>query len=134
MKIQISTDYAIRILQYLHMHEDKEELHTAMKIAGAIDVTYPFFIKIANILKKKGLINSVQGRNGGYTLGQPAHEISLYDVFVCIEGELLVNRCLEGRPCTKGKHKNCTLKEFLSEVQKDLVAKWSSQTIADLAN
>ena len=54
MKIQVSTDYAVRILQHLHRHENKETPLTAMSIAEAIRVPYPFFIKIANRLKQLG--------------------------------------------------------------------------------
>ena len=54
MRIQISTEYAIRILHFLNTQKG---MHTAMDIADAIDVTYPFFIKIANRLKN--LVSSI---------------------------------------------------------------------------
>jgi len=132
MKIQVSTDYAVRILQ--HLHQSSGELHTASSIAEAIGITYPFFIKIANQLKKRKLIDSVQGRNGGYFLGKPAEEISLYDVFLSIEGELVVSHCLSGQPCTKGKHKDCKLHNVFRAVQGKVINELSSQTIADLAS
>jgi len=131
MKIQISTDYAIRILQYLHLN--KEQTHTAMSVAQAVGVTYPFFIKIANLLKKNGLLVSIQGRNGGYGLGRSADQISLYDVFVCVEGEMQINRCLSGEPCTKGTHKDCNLHRVFYDLQSKVISELSKQTIADVA-
>jgi len=132
MKIQISTDYAIRILHYLDTHKG---MHTATDIADAIDITYPFFIKIANRLKKQGLLSSVQGRNGGYMLGKLAHEISLYDVFMCVEGELQISHCIQkGVPCTQGKSRNCKLHKAWHTLQSKMIEEMSTQYIADLAS
>jgi len=131
MKLQISTDYAVRILQHLHSH--KGELLTAMEIAESTGMTYPFFIKIASQLKKKDLLNSTQGRKGGYQLGKPACEISLYDVFLCIEGELQLNRCRgEEAPCFQGEINVCKLHEFFDELQRKVIAEMSELSIADL--
>lgn len=132
MKLQISTDYAVRILQYLHRQSG--EVQAANSIAQSIDITYPFFIKVANQLKKHELVSSVQGRNGGYALGRAAQEISLYDVFLCMEGELNMNRCLKtGGPCENGEVNNCKLHTFLHSLQEKLIAELSAQSIADLA-
>ena len=133
MKIQISTDYALRILRYLH--ENKGELHTAMNIAQAIGITYPVFIKIANQMKREKLLNSAQGRHGGYQLGKPAHEISFYDVYLCIEGDLQINRCFketEDEPCTNGHKAHCKLHQFLHSLQDEMIASMSEVSIADL--
>jgi len=133
MQLQISTDYAVRILQYLHKHKD--DLPTAMTISQSIGITYPFFIKIANQLKQKGLLNAVQGRNGGYRLAKPAQDISLYDVFHSIEGDLRINRCLqEGGSCSRNAHESCKLHKFLKSMQDKLISEMSNQTIADFAH
>jgi len=135
MQMQISTDYAIRILQYLHENGNGEELHTAMHIAQAIGITYPFFIKIANLLKQRGLICAVQGRNGGYRITGPAHEVSVYDVYLCMEGALQINRCFksEDEPCTNGNKEDCKVRGFLSRLQNDvIIAEMSKKKIADL--
>ena len=133
MRLQTSTDCAIRILQYLHEHR-RGGLHSAVRITEQIGIAYPFFTKVANQLKRHGLLTSVQGRNGGYHLGKSAHEISLYDVFLCIEGELLLNRCLNGHPCTRGEHKDCKLHSVLHGLQGRVIAELSGQTIADLVD
>ena len=131
MKIQISTDYAIRILQYLHVN--KEDIHTAMMISQAVGITYPFFIKIANLLKKSGLLYAEQGRKGGYRLGKPADQISIYDVFAGVEGELCLSRCLQrDQNCDRGNLDTCHLRSFFHGVQETLVEKMMQQDIAAL--
>ena len=133
MKLQISTDYAVRILQCLHSRNGKSI--PATEIAESIGITYPFFIKIANQLRKRGLLRSVQGRNGGYLLGKPACEISLYEVFLCIEGELQFSRCLtKGAPCQQGEMRNCKLRVFLYDLQGKVIEEMSERSIADLSS
>ena len=135
MQVQISTDYAIRILQYLHKH--KEELPTAMTISQSIGITYPFFIKIANQLKQKGLLSAVQGRNGGYRLARCAHEISVYDVFLAIEGDLQINRCLQpGQQCSRGEgvREECKLHKFFHGLQEKIIADMVEQNVADFVH
>jgi len=130
MQMQISTDYALRILQYLHKH--KEDLPTAMTISQSIGITYPFFIKIANQLKQKGLLSAVQGRNGGYRLARPAHQISIYDVFLSIEGSLHINRCLqEDQHCSRSAREHCHMHKFFHGLQQKLIDEMSSKNIAD---
>ena len=133
MQLQISTDYAIRILQYLHKNND--DLPTAMTISQSIGITYPFFIKIANQLKQKGLLSAVQGRNGGYRLARPAHQISIYDVFLSIEGQLQINRCLQkDQHCSRGDKGDCLMHGFFRSLQEMLVEEMSGKNIADFVH
>jgi len=130
MQFQISTDYAIRILSYLHAN--KEELPTAATISSSIGVTYSFFIKIANQLKKKGLLAAIQGRNGGYRLAKPASEISFYDVFMAIEGKLQINRCLkDDKFCSRDAVDHCPVHVYLESLQESMIQALSKKYIAD---
>jgi len=108
-----------------------------MNISAATGMTYPFFIKIANLLKKKELIKAVQGRKGGYKLGRPAHKISFYEVFLAIEGEMQINRCFqsEDEPCTNGHKEDCKVHKFLRHVQENVLVKsMQEKTISELAH
>ena len=132
MKFDIHTDYAVRALRLLHTLEGKAL--TAMDIAVSINTTSPIFTKIANKLKRAGLLKTVQGRGGGYVLGKSAHEISLYDVFTCIEGDLRINHCIEtGGLCSHGEHVKCKAHGLFYGIQQDLVDKLSNAFISDLA-
>ncbi|MCL2842777.1 MAG: Rrf2 family transcriptional regulator [Oscillospiraceae bacterium] len=133
MRLQVSTDYAIRILHYLHVH--REDSSTAMAISQSIGITYPFFIKIANQLKRKGLLKAIQGRKGGYYLARPGEEISLYDVFWSIEGDLALNRCLlEDKFCSSMNPDECEFCGYFQELQEQVIGALSGKTIADFAH
>jgi len=108
-----------------------------MHISRATGMTYPFFIKIAKLLRKKELVKTVQGRNGGHKLGRPAHEISFYDVFLAIEGEMQINRCFkpEDESCTNGRKEDCEVHKFLRHVQDNVLIKsMQEKMISELAH
>jgi len=106
-----------------------------MAIAEAIGITYPNFIRIADKLRKGGLVRTIQGRSGGQVLGKDAHEIRVYDVFFAIEGDLQINRCLEDDGfCSRGNPEDCEVHTFLSTLQGKMIEEMSDQTIADLAD
>jgi len=133
MRIQVSTDYAIRILYYLHANQG--ELSTAMTISQSIGITYPFFIKIANQLKRKGLLQAIQGRNGGYHLARPGEEISLYDVFWSIEGDLTLNRCLKNDNfCNRIDPEDCDFHQYFKELQDQVIGVLRGKSIADFSH
>ena len=131
MRFEISTDYAIRALRLLHLREG--EVLTTMELAQSIGTTSPVFAKIAGKLRHVGILRTIQGQKGGYVLGKPAHEISVYDVFLCIEGDLRINCCLEtGGRCTHGDQMECKVHDILYGIQDELIEKLSNVSIADL--
>ena len=132
MQLQVSTKYAIRILQYLHLCG--RELPTAMTIAVATGVTYSNVLKIAVQLKRHGLLDTVQGRNGGYVLAKAAAEISVYDIFLAIEGDLQINRCLKDEQyCSRGEGGKCSAHDYFQDLQNDVAALLSRKCIADFS-
>ena len=131
MRFEISVDYAIRALRLLHIREG--EVLTTMEIALSIGTTSPIFAKIATKLRHAGILKTIQGQKGGYVLGKPANEINIYDVFLCIEGDLRINVCIEtGELCTHGKQVKCKVHDILYGVQEELIEKFSNVSIADL--
>jgi Rrf2 family protein len=131
MQFEIHTDYAIRSLRLLYTRGD--EILTAMQIAIAIGTTSPTFSKIANKLRSSGLLKTIQGGQGGYVLGKPANEISIYDVLLSIEGELRINLCIEnGERCEHGEEVKCKVHDIMYGIQEELIEKLSNVFIADL--
>ena len=131
MRFEISTDYAIRALRFLYLSEG--EVVTTMELAQSIGITFPVFSKIATKLRRAGILKTIHGQKGGYVLGRPANEISIYDVFLCIEGDLRINHCLEsGEPCDHGEQVKCKVHDILYGIQEELIEKLSNVSIANL--
>ncbi|MDL2236444.1 Rrf2 family transcriptional regulator [Christensenellaceae bacterium OttesenSCG-928-K19] len=130
MQFQLATDYAIRILSYLH-HNDKE-LATAANMAEELGITYLYFMKIIGKLKAADIICSVQGCNGGYKLAKSAEDISLFDVVTVMEGGISINRCLqEDGFCSRGAAPHCPVHKYFSDLQSDIIKQLGQKHISE---
>lgn len=131
MKFQLATDYAIRILCYLY--ENNNRLSTATHLSEKLGITYLYFMKLTGVLKHAGMIQSVQGCNGGYQLAKNAEDATLYDVVKVTEGDIRINRCLEeDRFCSRDAAEWCSVHTFFQELQDGFIERLDSVRICDL--
>jgi len=84
MQLNISTDYAIRIILYL---AKSKQVVSSNRLSNIIQVSPRYLLQIGAKLRDVGLISSVNGPTGGYLLNKSPEEISLYDIIVIMEGE-----------------------------------------------
>lgn len=84
--------YALRAM--LHLAERSRDEPTLIgEIAEREHVPKKFLELILLDLKKRGLVHSVRGRNGGYVLGRAPEEISFAEVIRVIDGPLALAPC-----------------------------------------
>ena len=131
MRFQLTTDYAIRIIGYLHRHPG--ELVTAQEVADNVGVTYQIFMKVSNQLKKAGLVKTTRGCLGGYSLGKRGSEISLFEIVMIMEGEICINRCLaEDGYCSGHFTATCPVHCALGGLQATILDTLKSVYISDM--
>lgn len=99
------TDYAARIV--LHLAErDIETRATAREVADLRGIPPAFVRRIVSRLSAAGILATTRGSGGGITLSRPAHEISLHDIVLAMEGPLSLNGCVAA-PSTCEFSANC---------------------------
>src|SRR5438132_9147592 len=79
MKISSQEEYGLRCLLCLAGAEEGQSL-TIPEIATAEGLSAPYVAKLLSVLRQAGLIDSVRGRAGGYSLAHPPAEITLGSV------------------------------------------------------
>ena len=132
MQFQLATDYAIRILHYLY--ENEGTLTTAVDMSEKLGVTYLYFMKVIGKLKKAGMVESVQGCNGGYRLGTNGGDISFYDIVMVMEDGIAINRCLQpDQFCSRDAAPGCPVHQYYGELQDVIIAMLKKKTIAGIA-
>jgi Rrf2 family cysteine metabolism transcriptional repressor len=89
MKISAKVDYACRVLAELARLHGSAELVQIDHLARVEHVPSHFLAQILSELRNAGLITSRRGIQGGYALARPPDQISVYDIFVAIDGEVL---------------------------------------------
>ena len=126
--------YAIRALIYLGRFSDGKGTKIGIKkISSELDIPTPFLGKILQNLVKQKVLVSTKGPNGGFGLGKPKDEISLYDIVSIIDGEDFVKNCLISmEPCSTHHEQGqpCPVHKSFSEVREKLYKFYCETTLA----
>ncbi|MBQ7125214.1 MAG: Rrf2 family transcriptional regulator [Clostridia bacterium] len=135
MKINMETDYALRIMRCL---AEENSITDAKTISEFVEVPLRFTLKILGKLVSGGIIVSQKGANGGYKLSRPADKITLRQVIEIIEGPLVISRCLSQdfvcRHEGNSDKCSCFFNKIFDEINYTIAAKLDSVTIADSIN
>ncbi|HOJ32365.1 MAG TPA: Rrf2 family transcriptional regulator [Candidatus Hydrogenedentes bacterium] len=89
MNISSRCEYACRAMVELACFEKTGEPLTAQQIAERRNIPEKYLVHILLQLKRAGLVRSVRGAQGGYTLAASASQISLKDIVTAIDGPIL---------------------------------------------
>lgn len=92
MKLSTRGRYGLRALIDLAAHQAQGAV-SVQSIAFRQHISVSYLEQLIRRLKKGGLVLSVLGAGGGYTLARPAEEISVGDALRCLEGGLDVVDC-----------------------------------------
>jgi Rrf2 family protein len=72
------------------------------EIAKKENISLKYLEQVINPLRAAGLVKSIRGSKGGYSLAKPPSEICLYDVVETLEGPLRLVECLhDSKVCQK---------------------------------
>ncbi|MBS6503656.1 MAG: Rrf2 family transcriptional regulator [Clostridium sp.] len=127
MQLNITTDYAIRIVKYLAI---KLEVTTAKEISEAMGIPEKYIMKITRKLKDAGIINAYSGAKGGYSLKKQSNEITILDIVKVMENTIKINRCLEDDvDCSRMSKNTCLLHKYYRSIQSELESKLDKLTI-----
>lgn len=124
------TDYAARALRYIAGHND--DVVSVSELVRELKIPRPFLRKLLQILNKKGILISFKGKGGGFKLAIPPERIFLTDIMEIFQGPLKLNECIfKKRLCPDTNI--CILKREIDSIEKDVISKLKSITLASLS-
>lgn len=123
-------DYAIRGMLYL-ARQNEGTVSLIKDIASAVKVPQSFLAKIFQDFNKIGLVKSTRGTGGGFSLGKPAGQISLFDIVTAIEGPIKPNRCIMADSTCSFK-KTCTVHPVWLKMRDSIEAQLKKVTLKEL--
>lgn len=127
MKINLTTDYATRIILYLGQ---KKGIANSDEISKANGITKQYVLKIMKTMVKSGIVGHKFGVKGGFYFAKKPEEVTLYDIVTLMQGDLLLNQCIaDSGSCSAGKSGNCAVRDFYSRLQDDITEKMKSKTV-----
>ncbi len=117
------------------LDQGKEELLSSEYLAGSININPVLVRKEITNLKKHGLVESKEGKAGGFALGKPSNKIALSDIYKAVQKTPLLGH-QKNKPnpkCPVGKQISKHLDELFSDAEDALVKRLSKTTLADFA-
>ncbi|WP_420403244.1 Rrf2 family transcriptional regulator [Nisaea sp.] len=99
MRLNVQTDYALRLLMHLAVSTDR--LVTIQEAADRFRISKNHLMKLANALGRDGFVEAVRGRRGGLRLARPAEEITIGEVVRRMENDFALVECFQagGNEC-----------------------------------
>lgn len=134
MKLSAQEEYGLRCLLHLARCEAGRSM-TIPEISELEGLSVPNVAKLMRLLRLSGLVKSVRGQAGGYTLARPAGEIRASEVLEALGGQLFGPQFCDrysGRKEVCTHEVDCSLRALWASIQTVLQELLSRITLADL--
>lgn len=129
-RLNRNVEYALIALSHMGQHND-EQLFSVKKLAEHMNAPFDSLSRVMQKLAKQKLIQSEQGKSGGYRLSCNFSNVSLYELIKTIKGPVELVKCLgDGEDCEM--ESNCELKSPLTFLNTKLIEFYKTITIQEL--
>ncbi|MFP7570026.1 RrF2 family transcriptional regulator [Marivita sp. S2033] len=112
MRVTKRTNIAMRVLMFCAANDGR--LVTKAEIAECCNASENHLAQVINQLGQLGFLHTQRGRNGGLSLGRPADEIKIGDVFRVLEAPVPVAECFADVDNTCPLTASCRLRSALT--------------------
>ncbi|MDP2918801.1 MAG: Rrf2 family transcriptional regulator [Dehalococcoidia bacterium] len=130
MKLSTKGRYAVRAMLDLAIHYG-EGLVLLKNVARREEISERYLEHLLLNLKAAGLVNSVRGAKGGFSLARPPSEIKLGDIVRVCEGQLSVVECVTD-PEACARSPRCATRDLWAELKYAIDGVLESLTLQDL--
>ncbi len=124
-----NTDYAMRALCYI-AKQGKESVSAAEMVA-ALKIPRSFLRKILQTLSSEGLLRSVKGQGGGFSLARSREKILLTDLIRIFQNTIQLNECFFKKKMCPNRS-TCMLKREIDGIEQDVLGRLGRISIASL--
>jgi Rrf2 family protein len=132
MKISTKIRYGTRAMLELASHYGEGPIELK-EIANRENISLKYLEQVIVPLRTAGLVKSVRGSKGGYSLAKPPSEICLNDLIEILEGPLNLIECLnDAKVCQKIPY--CVTRDIWKEVSEAIQGIFHSVTLEDMVN
>ncbi len=132
MKISTKGRYGLRAMYDLALHYNEQPI-SLKDISERQDISHYYLEQLMTNLRKKGLVKSVRGAQGGYILNGTPEDITVGSIFRALEGDLSLVVCGEDNEspdCTK--QNDCATKTILVKITNSINNVINTTTLQDM--
>jgi len=131
LRLTKRSEYGIMAMKYIAERNGSASC-SAREIAGWFNIPPEILAKVLQKLVKKGLIDSHQGKKGGYTLSKKSNRISVGDIILAIEDNISVVDCSTEKGLSCDQIGVCSIQSPMIRIHRDLTSYFNNITLDDL--
>lgn len=130
MELTKFSDYSLRMLLYLGLHEKRNV--SLLEISEAYSISRNHLVKIAKHLSDLEVIMTVRGKGGGIQLAQPHDKINIGEIVRSTEGHIPLVECFNPDTNKCCIISSCTLKGILKKAEQAFYKELDKYSLEDL--
>lgn len=140
MRLTTKGRYAVTAMLDLSFHHDQGPI-TLADIAERQAISLSYLEQLFSRMRKKGLVASVRGPGGGYTLARGSGDISVAEIITAVDESVDTTRCQGAHNCQNNQlclthdlweDLSNRIYEYLSQISlRDLTARQGVQKVAE---
>ena len=132
MRLTVRTSLAMRTLMFCAVNRTR--IVRRQEVAEACGASENHLAQVIHMLAQKKFLHTIRGRCGGLTLGRPAAQITLGQVFREFERVLPFSECAQADGGECPLRGSCRLTCILTEALDAFYARLDRVTVADLVD
>jgi Rrf2 family cysteine metabolism transcriptional repressor len=130
LKLSTKARYGLRALMSLARHYGEGPV-IAKVIAREEDISENYLEQIMELLRRSGIVRSIRGAQGGFSLAKPPEDIKIKEIVDILEGPINLIDCLSD-PEICNRSKECSARTFWKKLEENINKFLESHTLADL--
>lgn len=132
MKISTRDRYVLRLM--IDLAQNRNQGNISLKdISKRQGISIKYLEQIVTPLTRSGLIRSVRGAQGGYSLLKEPNQYSAREILKALEGPIACIFCLETPTNLCPRYQQCQTVSFYERLNKVIIDYLNSYTLEDLA-
>ena len=132
MKLSTKGHYGLQAMFDLALHHGEGPI-PLKNVAGRQDISEHYLEQLIAGLRKAGLVKSLRGAQGGYTLARNPDEITVGDIIRVLEGPLAPLDCVdEDSNCSCNRAEDCITRGVWRKVRDSITNVLDSITLGDM--
>lgn len=132
MRLTTKSVYGLRALIEIALNDGGEPI-TLSTISSIHNLPLKYLEQLLSLLRKKGIIKSIRGTNGGYFLAKKPANISMKDVIFALEGEIEIVPCVNDQDCTEScSNSQCLARPVWDELHNNIINTLANKSLLDV--